>query len=122
MGELETRRMRIRRVELGKRPNDQQLTALSFFCPSPYLTDLIGSEMQDFIISRKGGIHLIHNQHTYRSNLKRSGANRDIIYWECIRNRDIKCKVRLKSVGDSLYLSNVDHRKTQSTFLGVACL
>lgn len=59
-----------------------------------------------FIISRKGGIHLVHNEFVYRSNLKRQGRNKNIIYWECIQNRSSKCRGRLRSVGDQLFVSN----------------
>ena len=59
-----------------------------------------------FIISRKGGIHLVYNDFVYRSNLKRQGRNKDVIYWECIHNRSSKCRGRLKSIGDRLYITN----------------
>ncbi|XP_065073205.1 modifier of mdg4-like isoform X11 [Ochlerotatus camptorhynchus] len=59
-----------------------------------------------FLTSRKGGIHLVHDNFVYRSNLRRSGRNKDIIYWECIHNRAEKCRGRVKSVGDLLYISN----------------
>lgn len=77
-------------------------------------TDLIGSEAQQFIISRKGGIHLIHDHYVYRSNLKRQGRSKNIIYWECVRNRDIKCRARLKSIGDHLYLANRNSKLSHS--------
>lgn len=63
-----------------------------------------------FIQSRKGGIHLVHNDFVYRSNLKLQGKQKNIIYWECVRNRDIRCRARLKSVGDSLYLTNMNSK------------
>ncbi|XP_021693985.1 modifier of mdg4 isoform X23 [Aedes aegypti] len=59
-----------------------------------------------FLTSRKGGIHLVHNKYIYRSNLRRCGRNKDIIYWECVHNRAEKCRGRLKSVGNQLYISN----------------
>lgn len=59
-----------------------------------------------FIISRKGGIHLVHNNFVYRSNLKRQGRELNKIYWECIYNRSTKCRGRLKSIGDQLYVTN----------------
>ena len=68
-----------------------------------------------FIISRKGGIHLVHDDFIYRSNLKRQGRQKDILYWECIHNRSIKCRGRMKSVGDSLFVSN---GSSESQFLG----
>ncbi|XP_055616841.1 modifier of mdg4-like isoform X9 [Toxorhynchites rutilus septentrionalis] len=64
------------------------------------------NRMYAFLTSRKGGIHLVHNNFVYRSNLRRSGRNKDIIYWECVHNRAKKCRGRVKSVGDILYISN----------------
>uniref|UniRef100_A0A1L8DD56 BTB domain-containing protein n=1 Tax=Nyssomyia neivai TaxID=330878 RepID=A0A1L8DD56_9DIPT len=61
---------------------------------------------QLFIVSRKGGIHLVHEHFVYRSNLKRQGRNKDVIYWECIHNRKGKCRGRMKSVGDILFITN----------------
>uniref|UniRef100_A0A6B2EIZ2 BTB domain-containing protein n=1 Tax=Phlebotomus kandelakii TaxID=1109342 RepID=A0A6B2EIZ2_9DIPT len=63
-------------------------------------------EHQLFIISRKGGIHLVYDNYVYRSNLRRQGRNKDVIYWECIHNRNSKCRGRLKSVGDFLFITN----------------
>ncbi|XP_055594794.1 modifier of mdg4-like isoform X21 [Uranotaenia lowii] len=70
-----------------------------------------GDRVYTFLTSRKGGIHLVHNNYVYRSNLRRSGRNKDILYWECVHNRTDKCRGRVKSIGDSLYISNsnVDH-------------
>ncbi|XP_062703344.1 uncharacterized protein LOC134283958 [Aedes albopictus] len=59
-----------------------------------------------FLTSRQGGIHLVHDWYIYRSNLRRCGRNKDIIYWECVHNRVEKCRGRLKSVGDQLHISN----------------
>lgn len=59
-----------------------------------------------FIISRKGGVHLVHNNYVYRSNLKRQGRDLNKIYWECIYNRSTKCRGRIKSIGDQLYVTN----------------
>ena len=59
-----------------------------------------------FIISRKGGVHLVHNNFVYRSNLKRQGRDLNKIYWECIYNRSTKCRGRLKSIGDQLIVTN----------------
>lgn len=62
--------------------------------------------MNMFIISRKGGVHLVHNNFVYRSNLKRQGRDLNKIYWECIYNRSTKCRGRIKSIGDQLYVTN----------------
>lgn len=62
--------------------------------------------MHTFIISRKGGVHLVHNKFVYRSNLKRQGRERNKIYWECINNRSTKCRGRIKSIGDRLFVTN----------------
>lgn len=59
-----------------------------------------------FIVSRKGGVHLVHNNYVYRSNLRRQGRELNKIYWECIYNRSTKCRGRLKSIGDSLIVTN----------------
>lgn len=69
-----------------------------------------------FIISRKGGIHLVHNHFVYRSNLKRQGRNKNIIYWECIQNRSSKCRGRLRSVGDQLFISNGNGKQNLLSF------
>lgn len=61
---------------------------------------------QTFIISRKGGTLLAINDFIYRSNLKRFGINSDKVYWECIHNRSKKCRSRLKTIGDDLYVTN----------------
>ena len=68
------------------------------------VNDVSGLNM--FIISRKGGIHLVHNNYVYRSNMKRQGRDMNKIYWECIFNRSIKCRGRLKSIGDHLIVTN----------------
>lgn len=62
--------------------------------------------LNTFIQSRKGGIHLVHNNFVYRSNMRRQGRDLNKIYWECIYNRSIKCRGRLKSVGDQLFVTN----------------
>ncbi|XP_055695335.1 modifier of mdg4-like isoform X14 [Lutzomyia longipalpis] len=67
-------------------------------------------EAQMFIVSRKGGIHLVHENFVYRSNLKRQGRNKDVIYWECIHNRKGKCRGRMKSVGDALFITNKNEK------------
>ncbi|XP_005180559.1 uncharacterized protein LOC101899171 [Musca domestica] len=64
---------------------------------------------QIFIISRKGGTLLAINDFIYRSNLKRFGVNSDKVYWECIHNRSKKCRSRLKTIGDDLYVTNDVH-------------
>ncbi|XP_054086052.1 uncharacterized protein LOC128921782 isoform X2 [Zeugodacus cucurbitae] len=64
---------------------------------------------QMFIYSRKGGTLLAINDFIYRSNLKRFGRNSDKVYWECIHNRSKKCRSRLKTIGDDLYVTNDVH-------------
>lgn len=63
-------------------------------------------DYHQFIRSRKGGVHLIHQNYVYRSNLKRQGAQKNIIYWECIYNRNNKCRGRVKSIGDKIFIAN----------------
>ncbi|XP_035900378.1 modifier of mdg4-like isoform X13 [Anopheles stephensi] len=64
-----------------------------------------------FLTSRKGGLQLVHDHFLYRSNLRRQGRNGDVIYWECIYNRGQKCRGRLKTIGNNIYISNgkVEH-------------
>ncbi len=38
--------------------------------------------------------------------MKRQGVDRNILYWECIYNRNNKCRGRVKSVGDKLFVAN----------------
>uniref|UniRef100_A0A2M4CV39 FLYWCH-type domain-containing protein n=2 Tax=Anopheles darlingi TaxID=43151 RepID=A0A2M4CV39_ANODA len=59
-----------------------------------------------FVSSRKGGLQLVHQNYIYRSNLRRQGREKNVIYWECARNRTLKCRGRLKTIGNSLYISN----------------
>ncbi|EDW28126.1 GL27332 [Drosophila persimilis] len=62
-----------------------------------------------FLISRKGGTLLAINNFLYRSNLKFFGKNNNILYWECVQNRSVKCRSRLKTVGDDLFVTNDIH-------------
>uniref|UniRef100_A0A182QVF5 BTB domain-containing protein n=1 Tax=Anopheles farauti TaxID=69004 RepID=A0A182QVF5_9DIPT len=64
-----------------------------------------------FLSSRKGGLQLVHDNYIYRSNLRRQGRNRDVIYWECVYNRGQKCRGRLKTIGNVIFVSNgkVEH-------------
>lgn len=61
-----------------------------------------------FIVSRKGGVLLVHENHIYRSNMRRQGPHKNILYWECVHNRSGKCRGRLKSEGNFLYVSNTN--------------
>ncbi|KXJ69886.1 hypothetical protein RP20_CCG025531 [Aedes albopictus] len=61
-----------------------------------------------FIVSRKGGILLVHENHIYRSNMRRQGPHKNILYWECVHNRSQKCRGRLKSEGNYLFISNTN--------------
>lgn len=70
-----------------------------------------------FIVSRKGGVHLVHNNYVYRSNLRRQGRELNKIYWECIYNRSTKCRGRLKSIGDSLIVTNGIYLFTHNSVL-----
>lgn len=74
-----------------------------------------------FIISRKGGILLVHENYIYRSNLRRQGRHKNILYWECSQNRAGKCRGRVKSVGDYLYISN-SNSKYKSFYCWVKCI
>ncbi|XP_017056954.1 uncharacterized protein LOC108098512 [Drosophila ficusphila] len=62
-----------------------------------------------FLISRKGGTLLTINNFVYRSNLKFFGKSNNILYWECVQNRSVKCRSRLKTIGDDLYVTNDVH-------------
>nr|NP_788699.1 modifier of mdg4, isoform Z [Drosophila melanogaster]AAO41581.1 modifier of mdg4, isoform Z [Drosophila melanogaster] len=64
---------------------------------------------QMFLISRKGGTLLTINNFVYRSNLKFFGKSNNILYWECVQNRSVKCRSRLKTIGDDLYVTNDVH-------------
>lgn len=72
-----------------------------------------------FIISRKGGVHLVHNNFVYRSNLRRQGRDLNKIYWECIYNRSTKCRGRLKTVGDQLFVTNGTHTHTSLAYFAL---
>uniref|UniRef100_A0A2M4AZI8 FLYWCH-type domain-containing protein n=1 Tax=Anopheles triannulatus TaxID=58253 RepID=A0A2M4AZI8_9DIPT len=63
-----------------------------------------------FVCSRKGGLQLVHDNYIYRSNLRRQGREKNIIYWECAKNRTLKCRGRLKTIGNSLYISNREEK------------
>lgn len=65
-------------------------------------------ELFPFIKGRKGGIHLVHNNYVYRSNLKRQGLDKNVFYWECIYNRNSKCRGRVKTIGGSLHITNAN--------------
>ncbi|XP_055847733.1 uncharacterized protein LOC129913202 [Episyrphus balteatus] len=64
---------------------------------------------QLFIISRKGGTLLTINDYIYRSNQRRHGPRSDKIYWECIHNRSKKCRSRIKTIGNDLFVTNDVH-------------
>ncbi|XP_030562988.1 uncharacterized protein LOC115764217 [Drosophila novamexicana] len=70
---------------------------------------------QTFLISRKGGTLLTINNFVYRSNLKFYGKSNDILYWECVQNRSMKCRSRLKTIGDDLYVTNDVHNHMGDT-------
>lgn len=58
-----------------------------------------------FITSRKNSVHLVHDNYVFRSNMKRYGPELRTIYWECVHNRERKCRARLKSIGDELFIT-----------------
>ncbi|KPU80843.1 uncharacterized protein Dana_GF26513, partial [Drosophila ananassae] len=70
---------------------------------------------QLFLISRKGGTLLTINNFIYRSNLKFFGKENNILYWECVQNRSVKCRSRLKTIGDDLYVTNDVHNHMGDT-------
>lgn len=82
-------------------------------CEKGPLLPLSGYSLEDqfqhqpFIVSRKGGTHLVHNNFIYRSNMKRMGRRMDILYWECIHNRNTKCRGRVKTMGNVVIPTNV---------------
>ncbi|XP_055620527.1 uncharacterized protein LOC129764911 [Toxorhynchites rutilus septentrionalis] len=57
-------------------------------------------------------IHLVHDNYIYRSNLHRRGRNKDILYWECADDGATKCRGRVKSIGDDLYVPNTEAANT----------
>lgn len=59
-----------------------------------------------FLKGRKGGYHLVYKDYIYRSNFRRQGVKKDIYYWECIHNRRNRCRGRVKTMGDTLYVTN----------------
>ncbi|XP_058130355.1 modifier of mdg4-like isoform X7 [Anopheles ziemanni] len=73
------------------------------------LSDTPDERKHKFLTSRKGGVQLIHEEYLYRSNLRRQGREGDILYWECVHNRGTKCRGRLKTVGNTIHKSNVEH-------------
>ncbi|XP_037029096.1 modifier of mdg4 isoform X5 [Bradysia coprophila] len=97
--------------------DDVKAGASGFAEPYAETGDQSANEAQDddndglylFVIGRKGGTHLVHNEFIYRSNMKRQGRNLNKMYWECIHNRSTKCRGRVKSVGNKLFVTNVEH-------------
>lgn len=71
-----------------------------------YSRTLESRNLIPFMISRKGGVLLIHDQYLYRSNMKRQGRDKNVIYWECVLNRRTKCRGRVKSVDNIIYPTN----------------
>lgn len=65
-----------------------------------------GEFVYPFLKGRKGGYHLVNENYIYRSNFRRQGVQRNIYYWECINNRKGRCRGRLKTIGDKLYIAN----------------
>lgn len=55
----------------------------------------------------------MHDNYIYRSNFRRQGVSRNIYYWECINNRKGRCRGRLKTIGDKLYVANSNGMKKQ---------
>ncbi|XP_037945156.1 modifier of mdg4-like [Teleopsis dalmanni] len=64
---------------------------------------------QKFIISQTGTTLLVVNDFLYRSKLRRLERGHDTVYWECIHNRLRKCRSRIKTMGNDLYLINDLH-------------
>lgn len=71
-----------------------------------YISDQCNDGTCWFIKSRKGGLHLVHGNFVYRSNLRKQGVDRNVIYWECVFNRKNRCRGRLKTVDDKLFIAN----------------
>jgi hypothetical protein len=70
-----------------------------------------GDNVYHFLKGRKGGFHLVHDNYIYRSNFRRQGVSRNIYYWECINNRKGRCRGRLKTIGDKLYVANSNGKR-----------
>jgi hypothetical protein len=62
--------------------------------------------LYSFVKGRKGGFHLIYDNYIYRSNYRLQGIEKNIRYWECILNRQGRCRGRLKTVGNKLFIAN----------------
>lgn len=65
-----------------------------------------GENIYPFVKGRKGVCHLVNDNYIYRSNFRRQGAQQSIYYWECIHNRKKRCRGRLKTIGDKLFVTN----------------
>lgn len=80
-------------------------------CSPPYfLSDFNenGDICYHFVKGRKGAYQLVHDNYIYRSNYRRQGVQQNILYWECINNRKARCRGRLKTIGDKLYITNAN--------------
>lgn len=84
-------------------------TAFIFSFPSDI--NEFGENVYPFLKGRKGGYHLVHDNYIYRSNFRRQGVQRNIYYWECINNRKGRCRGRLKTIGDKLYVANSNGKR-----------
>lgn len=75
-----------------------------------------GENVYPFLKGRKGGYHLVHDNYIYRSNFRRQGVQRNIYYWECINNRKGRCRGRLKTIADKLYVANSNGKQSRVDF------
>lgn len=96
----------VRTVQFINVDNLKTETAVSTISAEDIPDDEEGSA--PFIISRKGGVLLVHEDYLYRSNMKRQGREKNIIYWECVANRKIKCRGRVKTIGNNVINTNIE--------------
>lgn len=75
--------------------------------------------MHKFLKGRKGGYHLIHDDYIYRSNFRRQGVDKNVFYWECIHNRKMHCRGRVKTVSDELFVANSNGKQINLAILFV---
>lgn len=92
-----------RKAKLGRKINVASFQLCIFL--SDYYIDASES-VYSFLRGRKGGHHLVYDNYIYRSNFRRHGLEKNVFYFECIWNRNGRCRGRIKTVGDKIYRSN----------------
>lgn len=110
----------MRYVELNRKLKEPKSTQRLHFTFSHPDTNEFGESYYPFLKGRKGGYHLVHDNYIYRSNFRRQGVQRNIYYWECINNRKGRCRGRLKTIGDKLYVANSNGKLRQLSFIDIS--